>query len=666
MTVSSNTSKAGPYAGSGTTGPFSFGFTAFSKNDIKVVRADASGAETTLVVDSDYTVSLNSDQVASPGGSITLMSALATGFKLAIIGNVAYAQTTQLPNGGAYNATTVERAIDRQVQISKQLQEQVDRTIKVTVTSGTSPDSLITSINNAASSAATSATASAASAASSLAALQAFQSQYYGASATDPTTDPLGNAMTAGDLYWNTTATEMRVYSGTSWGPVAQTVSTPYQSLSGTGAQTAFTLSSAPGSIGALEVFISGVRQRPTTDYTLSGTTLTFVTAPPSGTNNIFTRWITTQAIGVPSDATVTTAKFDPAAVAPFAASAAALSTTANTKIAGLTAPVASNALTISLGAALRDYRSATGGSGTVTTVTSAGASLVVPQGATLGMSSGVAGRVIVLSMNNGGTLELAAVSAASGLQLDESGTISTTAISAAATSPTTIYSTTARSNLAYRVEGILDLTEASAGVYATAPSYIQGLGGGLTSISSLGLGVQVQTFTGSGTWTKPKTGSMALIEAWGGGGSGSCSTAGWGGGGGNYNYRIIPLASLAASETVAVGAGGAAVSGAGANGNAGGQTSFGSWLIARGGGGGSDTSSIGGGGGAQLAGSNVSASIGRQGGASGLASGTPVDVYHGGAAAAAAAVVHIYRCSGRQAGSTPLAANRRRYVAPC
>jgi len=35
--------------------------------------------------------------------------------------------------------------------------------------------------------------------------------------ATDPTLDPLGAAMTAGDLYWNTTSSEMRVYSGSVW-----------------------------------------------------------------------------------------------------------------------------------------------------------------------------------------------------------------------------------------------------------------------------------------------------------------------------------------------------------------------------------------------------------------------------------------------------------------
>jgi hypothetical protein len=55
------------------------------------------------------------------------------------------------------------------------------------------------------------------SAASALTYLNTFKGQYYGALATDPTVDPLGAPMTAGDLYWNSTSSEMRVYSGAVW-----------------------------------------------------------------------------------------------------------------------------------------------------------------------------------------------------------------------------------------------------------------------------------------------------------------------------------------------------------------------------------------------------------------------------------------------------------------
>ena len=175
---------------------------------------------------------------------------------------------------------------------------------------------------SAATSAGNSATAAAASATSAANSLDEFDDRYLGAKASDPTVDNDGNALLTGALYWNTGSSLMRVYTGSAWVDMAQGVSTPFQTFSGTGAQTAFTLSGTPGSLGSLEVFISGVRQVPTTNYTISGTTLTFVTAPPLGTNNIFVRWISTQAINVPAlgsvgtgqiaDASVTTAKIAP------------------------------------------------------------------------------------------------------------------------------------------------------------------------------------------------------------------------------------------------------------------------------------------------------------------------------------------------------------------
>ena len=58
--------------------------------------------------------------------------------------------------------------------------------------------------------------------------------------------------------------------------------------FNGDGSTTAFTLDVAPSSTLDLEVFVGNVRQDPNSAYTLSGTTLTFTGAPPSGTNNIY------------------------------------------------------------------------------------------------------------------------------------------------------------------------------------------------------------------------------------------------------------------------------------------------------------------------------------------------------------------------------------------
>jgi hypothetical protein len=78
--------------------------------------------------------------------------------------------------------------------------------------------------------------------------------------------------------------------------------------FSGNGSTTAFTLSGDPGSKNNTLVEISGVYQQKST-YTVSGTTLTFSTAPPTGTSNIEVVWTAPLAIGTPSDGTVTTAK---------------------------------------------------------------------------------------------------------------------------------------------------------------------------------------------------------------------------------------------------------------------------------------------------------------------------------------------------------------------
>lgn len=60
----------------------------------------------------------------------------------------------------------------------------------------------------------------------------------------------------------------------------------PVDYASGNGSTTSFTLSVAPASVNAIDVQVAGVVQSPKT-YTISGNTLTFSSAPASGTNNI-------------------------------------------------------------------------------------------------------------------------------------------------------------------------------------------------------------------------------------------------------------------------------------------------------------------------------------------------------------------------------------------
>ena len=58
--------------------------------------------------------------------------------------------------------------------------------------------------------------------------------------------------------------------------------------FNGDASTTDFTLDSSPNSTLDIEVFVENVRQDPNAAYTVSGTTLAFTAAPPSGTNNIY------------------------------------------------------------------------------------------------------------------------------------------------------------------------------------------------------------------------------------------------------------------------------------------------------------------------------------------------------------------------------------------
>jgi len=176
------------------------------------------------------------------------------------------------------------------------------------------------------------------------------------------------------------------------------------------------------------------------------------------------------------------------------------IATTSNlVQIQPISASAASSALTISASALSLDFRSTSLTSGTVTTVSGTPASLVVPSTATLGTVSAVQSRLVVIALNNAGTIELAVVNISGGSVLDETTLITTTAIAAASNSATAYYSTTARTSVAYRVIGYIESTQATAGTWATAPSTIQGSGGqALTAMSSLGYGQTWQNVTAS------------------------------------------------------------------------------------------------------------------------------------------------------------------------
>lgn len=85
------------------------------------------------------------------------------------------------------------------------------------------------------------------------------------------------------------------------------------EKFSGNGILTQFTLTRKPPSAYSVAVFVSGVKQSISTDYSTNGYVITFVLPPATGTNNIEIHHIAiNERSFVPVDGSVTSEKLDP------------------------------------------------------------------------------------------------------------------------------------------------------------------------------------------------------------------------------------------------------------------------------------------------------------------------------------------------------------------
>ena len=102
-----------------------------------------------------------------------------------------------------------------------------------------------------------------------------------------PTTSDLANGevgidTSAKKFYINDSGTIKEIGGGTSSGDSSSPLSGDVRGYTGDGSTTGFTVTSG-ATVENVLVFLNGVFQRPTTDYTVSSTTLTFGTAPVNG-----------------------------------------------------------------------------------------------------------------------------------------------------------------------------------------------------------------------------------------------------------------------------------------------------------------------------------------------------------------------------------------------
>jgi len=138
MTVAASIRKSGPYTGNGTNTTFPFYFKVFTKNDIQPVLTDANGAAVSLVLDSDFSVLLNADQDANPGGSVTYPAQVGpapmpAGSTLTVIGGMPFDQATDITNGGRFLPQVYENALDKLTMLMQQLREVTSRSLQAAI-----------------------------------------------------------------------------------------------------------------------------------------------------------------------------------------------------------------------------------------------------------------------------------------------------------------------------------------------------------------------------------------------------------------------------------------------------------------------------------------------------------------------------------------------------
>lgn len=148
---------AGPFTAEGATN-LPFGFKIFDPTDVFVAAStDPNVSSTALVYGRDYSVKMNADQDAVPGGTVVLNSPISSGQVVVVGSAVAYTQNMQLTNYSRFPPEIINEAMDRVVVQIQQLVELTGRTISLPPTSNLTVSEFLDNLFNAAKSAAKSA-----------------------------------------------------------------------------------------------------------------------------------------------------------------------------------------------------------------------------------------------------------------------------------------------------------------------------------------------------------------------------------------------------------------------------------------------------------------------------------------------------------------------------
>lgn len=97
-----------------------FDFPVFAQTDIAVIRI-RSGTVTTLTLTTHYTVTLNTDQEADPGGTVTLVTGATAADVHVIVGATVVERTTDFAQRGAWTAEDINEQFDRLIMMLQEM-----------------------------------------------------------------------------------------------------------------------------------------------------------------------------------------------------------------------------------------------------------------------------------------------------------------------------------------------------------------------------------------------------------------------------------------------------------------------------------------------------------------------------------------------------------------
>jgi hypothetical protein len=208
----------------------------------ETAEANAETAETNAeTAATNAASSASSASTSASNASTSATNAASSASSASSSASTATTQATNASNSASAAATSATNA-SNSASAASTSETNAASSASAASTSASNASTSATNASNSASAASTSATNAASSAtaaqtaqAAAEAALDSFTDTYLGAFSSDPTLDNDGNALSAGDLYFNTVSNRLKVYSGSAWGFVSVDPAVVVEKTSNTG-----------------------------------------------------------------------------------------------------------------------------------------------------------------------------------------------------------------------------------------------------------------------------------------------------------------------------------------------------------------------------------------------------------------------------------------------